>query len=64
MERVYSVNINGRTLEGRNLKELLARAVSAKRNTDRGRMIKAPYAKISPEDVARVYVRPGDAVAH
>jgi hypothetical protein len=64
MERVYSVKINGRTLEGRNLRELLARAVSAKRNTDRGRMLKAPYGKISPEDVAGVYVHPGNAVAH
>lgn len=34
MYRVYSVKINGRTLESRNIKELLARAVSAKRNPE------------------------------
>ena len=35
MNRVYYVNIKGRTLESRNLKELLARAVMEKRNLDR-----------------------------
>jgi len=35
MGKVYYVMIKGRTLESRNLKELLARAVSEKRNTDR-----------------------------
>jgi len=35
MGKVYYVMIKGRTLESRNLKELLARAVSEKRNQDR-----------------------------
>jgi hypothetical protein len=35
MNRVYYVVIKGRTLESRNIKELLARAVSAKRDLDR-----------------------------
>jgi hypothetical protein len=35
MGKVYYVMIKGRTLESRNLKELLARAVSEKRNLDR-----------------------------
>jgi hypothetical protein len=37
MGKVYYVMIKGRTLESRNLKELLARAVSEKRNLDRKR---------------------------
>ncbi len=35
MKRVYSVIIRGRTLESRDLKELLARAVAQKRISDR-----------------------------
>ncbi len=35
MKKVYSVIIKGRTLESRDLKELLARAVAQKRKTDR-----------------------------
>jgi hypothetical protein len=35
MGKVYYVNIQGHTLESRNLRELLARAVSEKRNKDR-----------------------------
>jgi hypothetical protein len=35
MAKIYSVMIKGRTLESRNLRELLARAVSEKRNSDR-----------------------------
>ena len=43
MYRVYSVKINGRTLESRNIKELLARAVSTKRNPDEKIMLKSPF---------------------
>lgn len=32
MNRIYSVTISGRTLQGPDLKELLARAVSIKKN--------------------------------
>jgi hypothetical protein len=35
MNKVYSVNIQGRTLESRDLKELLARAVAKKKKLDR-----------------------------
>jgi len=35
MAKIYYVMIKGRTLESRNLKELLARAVSEKRRSDR-----------------------------
>lgn len=35
MNKIYYVVIKGRTLESRNLRELLARAVSQKRNLDR-----------------------------
>lgn len=35
MQKIYYVMIKGRTLESRDLKELLARAVSEKRNSDR-----------------------------
>jgi hypothetical protein len=35
MGKVYYIIIKGRTLESRNLKELLSRAVSEKRNLDR-----------------------------
>jgi hypothetical protein len=43
MNKVYYVVIKGRTLESRNLKELLARAVSAKRNLDRGFSCQAQF---------------------
>ena len=48
MYRVYSVKINGRTLESRNIKELLARAVSAKRNPDHRGMLKTPMCEQIP----------------
>ena len=35
MDKIYYVIIKGRTLESRDLKELLARAVAEKRNLDR-----------------------------
>jgi hypothetical protein len=35
MNKVYSVMIKGRTLESRDIRELLARAVSEKRSSDR-----------------------------
>jgi hypothetical protein len=35
MKKYYSVIIKGRTLESRNIKELLAKAVTEKRKTDR-----------------------------
>jgi hypothetical protein len=35
MNKVYYVNISGRTLESRDLRELLARAVAQKRISDR-----------------------------
>jgi hypothetical protein len=35
MNKIYYVMIKGRTLESRNIKHLLARAVAEKRNLDR-----------------------------
>jgi hypothetical protein len=35
MKKVYSVVIKGRTMESRDLRELLARAVAQKRKSDR-----------------------------
>lgn len=65
MYRVYSVEINGRTMEGRNLKELLARAVSAKRNPDRGNIGKSPLVeRISTGRSSVNYGDPGMALVH
>jgi hypothetical protein len=41
MNKIYHVIIKGKTLESRNLKELLARAVTAKRTLDRKAQIQA-----------------------
>jgi hypothetical protein len=41
MGKIYYVMIKGRTLESRNLKELLARAVTEKRNLDRKARIRS-----------------------
>ena len=65
MQRVYSVKINGRTLESRNIRELLARAVNAKRNPGRRIMIKDPlYSRMSVEDSSGAYAQTGMAVVH
>jgi hypothetical protein len=45
MKQVYQVVIKGRTLESRDLKELLARAVSAKRDSDRRLYFQARFQK-------------------
>ncbi len=45
MDRIYQVVIRGRTLESRNLKELLARAVSMKRDLDRRLSLQTQYRK-------------------
>ena len=65
MYKIYSVKINGRTFESRNLKELLARAVSAKRNPDSGTMPKTPlYGQISTAGPGGSCMDPGMAVVH
>ena len=43
MNKVYYVTIKGRTLESRDLKELLARAVFHKRSVDRESHLKAAF---------------------
>jgi hypothetical protein len=43
MKKVYYVTIKGRTLESRNLKELLARAVNEKRNQNHKSLLKAQF---------------------
>ena len=39
MNKIYSISIKGKTLESRDLKELLARAVAQKRILDRASML-------------------------
>lgn len=39
MKKVYYISIKGKTLESRNLRELLARAVAQKKNADRAFML-------------------------
>jgi hypothetical protein len=41
MNKIYYVIIKGRTLESRDLRELLARAVAEKRNQNRKHLIQA-----------------------
>ncbi len=49
MKQVYEVVIKGRTLQSRDLRELLARAVSAKRDSDRRLYFRARLEKTSGE---------------
>jgi len=56
MGKVYYVMIKGRTLESRNLKELLARAVSEKRNMDRKFRVQArPRSTIVENSASAAY---------
>ncbi len=48
MKKVYYVMIKGRTLESRDLKELLARAVSEKRNSDRKFCLQTASRRLAP----------------
>ena len=65
MNRVYAVEINGRTLESRNLRELLARAVNAKRNPNQRMMLRSgEYSRVSTADMPEVYPQSGMAVVH
>jgi len=65
MDRIYSVTINGRVLEGRDIRDLLARAVSAKRNVRLGRMQRAGlYNNISTEHSPASYSSPEIAAVH
>jgi hypothetical protein len=45
MNKVYYVVIKGRTLESRNLRDLLSRAVSAKRDMDRRLFFQARFSR-------------------
>jgi len=57
MDRVYYVVIKGRTLESRNLKELLSRAVSAKRDLDRRLFFQARFSgRASLEDPSGAFI--------
>jgi len=56
MNKIYQVIIKGKTLESRDLKELLARAVSAKRNMDRKAQIQARFhAHASAQNISNPY---------
>ncbi len=57
MNKVYYVIIRGRTLESRDLKELLARAVSHKRNLDRKAALQAGFRGQTPVENALLYPR-------
>ena len=48
MQKIYYVIIKGRTLESRDLKELLARAVSEKRNLDRKSLLQNRSCRQAP----------------
>ena len=51
MQKVYYVMIKGRTLESRDLRELLARAVSEKRSSDRKfRLQVASYGRVAVDN--------------
>jgi hypothetical protein len=65
MGRVYAVEINGRTLESRNLRELLARAVSAKRNPDQRKMLRSKiHGRLSEINVSGSYPQSGMTAVH
>ena len=65
MQRIYSVKINGRTLESRNLRELLARAVNTKRNLDKKTLLGSRLCgNISTVDSSCVYSQSGLAMVH
>jgi hypothetical protein len=60
MNKIYHVMIKGRTLESRNLKELLAKAVSEKRNLDRmSRFQAGSRARTSMSDVGDCFNESG-----
>jgi len=64
MNKIYHVIIKGRTLESRDLKELLARAVSAKRNLDGKAQIKSRFHRqASAGNVSNPYEHSHQAVA-
>jgi hypothetical protein len=48
MNKIYYVVIKGRTLESRDLKELLARAVAQKRNLDRKSHLQSQFQGLDP----------------
>jgi len=57
MQKIYYVMIKGRTLESRDLKELLARAVSEKRSSDRKlRLQSRSYGQAAVENMPHTYV--------
>jgi hypothetical protein len=63
MNKVYYVTIKGRTLESRNLKHLLARAVATKRTMDRSAPIESPRpGRPSPGTGPDLYARSCQAV--
>ena len=65
MGRVHTVEINGRTLESRNLRELLARAVSAKRNPGQRQSITSNLpGRLSTADVQGSYPHSGAVAVH
>jgi hypothetical protein len=58
MNKVYHVIVNGKTLESRNLKILISRAVAEKRKRDRMK-IAAPFTP-RPDDVSQTSIYAGN----
>jgi hypothetical protein len=52
MNKIYHVIIKGRTLESRNVRELLARAVSEKRKLDRNAQLQTRFQSQTPDNNA------------
>jgi hypothetical protein len=53
MNKIYYVMIKGRTLESRNIKHLLARAVAEKRNLNNKSEFSTPSYRCADRDVVR-----------
>ena len=64
MNRIYYVIIKGRTLESRNVRELLARAVMEKRKLDHNARTRARFQNQAPsESISNSYRQAGQAAA-
>jgi len=62
MNKIYHVIIKGKTLESRDLRELLARAVSAKRKLDRKAQMQARFHALPSSRNASNHYDPAQSV--
>lgn len=64
MNKIYYITIKGRTLESRNLKHLLARAVAEKRNLDRKSDLQTAFSnRLAGDNSAGAYGSPAQSAA-